>query len=54
MVYLVLELLEAGVSPATIRKRYYPQLSLADIKAALHFAAELIKNQECIPYAEAV
>ncbi len=41
MVYLVLELLEAGVTPEEIRERYYPQLSLEDIRAALGYAASL-------------
>ena len=39
-VYLVLELLEAGVSPETITgKDYYPELTLEHVKAALHISA---------------
>ena len=45
MVYLVLELLEAGETPDKILKGY-PSLTIDSIKAALHFAAELIKTEE--------
>lgn len=45
MIYLVLELLEAGETPEQILKSY-PPLSIDSIKAALHFAAELIKTEE--------
>ncbi|MBI4802017.1 MAG: DUF433 domain-containing protein [Elusimicrobia bacterium] len=45
MVYLVLELLEAGETPEQILKSY-PSVSIDSIKAALHFAAELIKTEE--------
>lgn len=45
MVYLVLELLEAGETPEQII-RSYPSLTKHHIKAALHFAAELIKSEE--------
>ncbi len=46
-VYLVLELLEGGVSPQEIvGNDYYPSLTLEHVKAALHFAAQYAKNQE--------
>ena len=46
-VYLVLELLEAGVKPEEIvGEDYYPSLTLEHIRAALHFAAQYAKNQE--------
>lgn len=45
MVYLVLELLEAGETSEQIL-RSYPSLTMDSIKAALHFAAELIKTEE--------
>ena len=48
MVYLVLELLEAGKTPEEILKTY-PSITIDSIKAALHFAAELIKTEEYIP-----
>lgn len=48
-VYLVLELLEGGVKPEEIvSEKYYPQLGLDHIRAALHFAAEFAKNQEYV------
>lgn len=45
MVYLVLELLEAGETPEQILENY-PAISIDSIKAVLHFAAELIKTEE--------
>jgi uncharacterized protein (DUF433 family) len=50
-VYLVLELLEGGVRPEEIvSQKYYPQLTLEHVRAALHFAAEYAKNQEYLPF----
>ena len=50
-VYLVLELLEGGVKPEEIAgKKYYPELRPEHIRAALHFAVELAKNQEYFPF----
>lgn len=50
-VYIVLELLEGGVRPEEIvSEKYYPQLTLEHIRAALHFAAEYAKNQEYLPF----
>ncbi|MBF0531625.1 MAG: DUF433 domain-containing protein [Candidatus Omnitrophica bacterium] len=48
MVYLVFELLEAGETYDQILHSY-PQLTQKHITAALHFAAEMIKNQEYVP-----
>ena len=45
MVYLVLELLEEGETFEQIIKSY-PPLTTDSVKAALHFAAELIKTEE--------
>ncbi len=46
-VYVVLELLEGGVpSQEIVGPRYYPDLTLDHVRAALHFAAEYAKNQE--------
>lgn len=53
MVYLVLELLEAGIPPEKIITDYYPELTKEDIQAALRYAANLIKNEEYIPFAKA-
>ena len=52
MVYLVLELLEAGISYEEILKRYYRKLTKKHIQATLHYAAELIKTGESVPFAE--
>ena len=52
MVYLVLELLEAGLTPHTIIKDYYPSLSEDDIRACLHYATTIIKEQEFTPFVE--
>ena len=50
MVYLVLELLEAGLTPEKIVQDYYPQLSKRDIEACLHYAATLIRDTEYVPF----
>lgn len=49
-VYIVLDLIEGGVAIKEILKRYYPQLSEEAIKAALHYASEIIKRNEFIPF----
>jgi uncharacterized protein (DUF433 family) len=53
MVYLVLELLESGVTPERIIKEYYPQLSKQDVDACLHYAASLIRDAEFVPFVTA-
>lgn len=50
MVYLVLELLEAGMPPERIIQEYYPQLTNQDVEACLHYAASLIRDTEYIPF----
>ena len=50
MVYLILELLEAGVSSQQIIKDYYPQLTGKDIEACLHYAVSLIRDTEYVPF----
>jgi uncharacterized protein (DUF433 family) len=52
MTYLVLELLEAGVGIDEIQTRYYRKLTPNYIKAALHYAAELMKAGESVPFAK--
>jgi len=54
MVYLVLELLEAGLNPDRIIEEYYPQLAREDIEACLHYAASLIREAEFVPFETAV
>jgi uncharacterized protein (DUF433 family) len=51
MVYIILELLEAGLTPEQIIKEYYPQLVKQDIEACLHYAANLIRDTEFVPFA---
>lgn len=50
MVYLVLELLEAGLEHDKIIQEYYPQLEKEDIEACLHYAAGLIRDAEYVPF----
>lgn len=46
-VYLILELLEAGVKPEEIAgPTYYPHLTLKHIQAALHYASRMAQNQQ--------
>lgn len=52
LVYLVLEMLEDGEMPDDIIKKAYPQLTKKHIQAALHYAAEVIKTGEFVPYAQ--
>ena len=47
---LVLDLIEGGVAIPEIRRRYYPQLSEKAIKAAIHYASEIIKTSEFVPF----
>jgi uncharacterized protein (DUF433 family) len=54
MVYLILELLEAGLTVDDIIRDYYPNLIPEDIKACIHYAATLIKEQEYVPFEETV
>ena len=54
-VYVVLELLEAGLTPQqVIGPDYYPDLTLDHVRAALHFAAQYAKHQEYLPEEEHV
>ena len=53
MVYLVLELLESGLSSEQIIKEYYPQLTKEDVEACLHYAASLIRDAEFVPFVTA-
>jgi uncharacterized protein (DUF433 family) len=51
MVYLVLELVEAGLPAERIILDYYPQLTKEDIEACLHYATTLIRDGEYVPFA---
>ncbi|MBI4311920.1 MAG: DUF433 domain-containing protein [Chloroflexi bacterium] len=45
-VYAVLELVEAGMSFDIISREYYPSLTPEDVQACIHYATQLIKNEE--------
>ena len=45
-VYMVLDLLEEGCSFEEIIKDYYPDLTVDDIKICIHYANQVIKNEE--------
>lgn len=45
-VYTMLELVQAGVPFDEITTKYYPDLTLKDVKACVHYATELVKAEE--------
>ena len=45
-VYLVLELLAAGVTEDKILKDYYPSLTKESIRVAIKYGAEVVKGEE--------
>jgi uncharacterized protein (DUF433 family) len=45
-VYAVLELVEAGISFEKIITKYYPDLTIKDVKACIDYAIRLIKAEE--------
>ena len=45
-VYMILELIEQGLTPEEIIKQCYPDITVEDIKACLHYAAAVLKNEE--------
>lgn len=54
MVYIIIELLESALTPDDIIRDYYPNITKEDIKQCLHYAVSLIKDQEYIPFEEAI
>jgi uncharacterized protein (DUF433 family) len=38
MVYLILELIEAGLMPDEIVRDYYPSLTKKDVQSAIHYS----------------
>jgi len=47
MVYQVLDLLEAGLTPSEITSEdYFPDLTLDDVYACIAYANQLVKNEE--------
>ena len=45
-VYMVLELLDAGFTPEQVIQDYYPTLTREAILACLHYATEVVRNEE--------
>jgi len=45
-VYMVLELVEAGYTPRQIVTEFYPTLTENDVRACIHYATELTRNEE--------
>ena len=45
---MVLQLIEQGLSPADIIKDCYPDLTVEDIKACLHYAASILSNENTL------
>ncbi len=47
-VYLILELLASGMTEREVIQEY-PELSKADLKAALAYASKIVREEEVIP-----
>lgn len=45
-VYCVLELVQAGIPFDEIIRKYYPDITLDDVKACIEYAVELVKTEE--------
>lgn len=45
-VHMVLDLLEEGCSFKEITRDYYPDLTADDIKTCIHYANQVVKNEE--------
>jgi len=45
-VYCILELVKAGISFDEIVAKYYPDITIADIKACVQYAIDVIKSDE--------
>jgi len=45
-VYAVLELVEAGIPFEKIVTKYYPDITIKDVKACIDYAIKLIKAEE--------
>ncbi|RLD17117.1 MAG: DUF433 domain-containing protein [Caldiserica bacterium] len=48
MVWQILDLLENGCGFDEIIKDYFPQITKEDIKACIHYANSIVKNEEII------
>ena len=45
-IYMILQLIEQGLSPQDIIKQCYPDITVDDVKACIHYAACVFKNEE--------
>lgn len=45
-VYCILELIQAGISFQEIVEKYYPDITIEDVKACAEYATELVKSEE--------
>ncbi len=45
-VYCVLELVQAGISFEEIVSKYYPDITLDDVRACIRYAVEIVKAEE--------
>ena len=52
-VYMILELLEGGLSFEEIIRDYYPHITKEDIRACLEYARAVVENEEIHIVAEA-
>jgi uncharacterized protein (DUF433 family) len=50
MVHQVLDLLAEGVPPEEVIEKDFPDLTLEDIRAAIAYANQLVKNEEIYVY----
>ncbi|MCD6422540.1 MAG: DUF433 domain-containing protein [Elusimicrobia bacterium] len=48
MVWQILDLLENGCSFDEIIKDYFPRITKKDIRACIHYANSIIKNEEIV------
>lgn len=45
-VYVVLDLVEAGISFDIIVRDYYPDISVDDVKACIKYAKDIVQSEE--------
>lgn len=48
-VYCILELVQEGISFDEIVQRYYPDITVEDVKACVEYATALVKAEEVHP-----
>lgn len=45
-VYCILELVQAGIGFQEIVDKYYPDITIEDVRAAVEYATNLVKSEE--------